>query len=94
MVNNSTNINKTNNYLSPQLNGHKKDLDIYDFGNPDHGLVQAQKCGRVKLVNGISTPPLDNWITNSTFIYCPKCLRVQQIKVHVYNKQQMNPRLL
>jgi len=27
----------------------------YDIGNPGHGLVQAQKCGRIKPVNGIPT---------------------------------------
>jgi hypothetical protein len=27
----------------------------YDVGNPDPGLGQAQKCGRVKPVNGIPT---------------------------------------
>jgi hypothetical protein len=25
----------------------------YDVGNPGPGMGQAQKCGRVKLVNGI-----------------------------------------
>jgi hypothetical protein len=29
----------------------------YDIGNPGLGLGQAQKCGRVKLVNGIPTLP-------------------------------------
>ena len=44
MVNNSTNINKTINYLSPQLIEHEKK----DVGNPGPGycLGQAQKCGR------------------------------------------------
>jgi hypothetical protein len=28
-----------------------------DFGNPGPGLGQAQKCGRVKLDNGIPTLP-------------------------------------
>ena len=28
-----------------------------DVGNPGPVLVQAQKCGRVKWVNGISTLP-------------------------------------
>jgi hypothetical protein len=42
-----------------------------DVGNPGPGLMQAQQCGRVKLVNGIPTlwgrtqaPTLDNWISN------------------------------
>ena len=34
MVNNSTNINKTNNHLSPSLNEHKKGTTTYDVGNP------------------------------------------------------------
>ena len=53
--NNSTNINKTNNYLSPQLIEHEKK----DVGNPGPGncLGQAQKCGRFKELNEISTLP-------------------------------------
>jgi len=34
MVNNSTNINKTNNNHSPQLTKHKKKNTTYDVGNP------------------------------------------------------------
>jgi len=30
----------------------------YDVENPGPGLGQAQNCGRVKLVNGITTLPL------------------------------------
>ena len=44
MVNNS-NLNKINNYPSHQLTEQKQ----------SPGLGQAQKCGRVKLVNGIPT---------------------------------------
>jgi hypothetical protein len=29
----------------------------YDVGNPDLGMVQTQKCGGVKPVNGIPTLP-------------------------------------
>ena len=36
----------------------------YDVGDPNPGLGQAQKCGEVKHVNGISIPPLDNCISN------------------------------
>jgi len=36
MVNNSTNINKTNNHLSSQLNTKK--FTTYDVGNPGPGL--------------------------------------------------------
>ena len=51
MVNNSTNINKTNIHLSPQLTEHKKGGDMtYDVGNPDPGFGQAQKYGRVKCI--------------------------------------------
>ena len=46
----STNINKTNNYLSPRTFEHKK-LTAYGIGNTGPGLGQAQKGGWVKLVN-------------------------------------------
>jgi hypothetical protein len=47
MDNNSNNINKTNNHLSPQLIEQKNTM-IYDIGNPGPGLGQAQICGVVK----------------------------------------------
>ena len=47
MVNNSTNIIKTNNQLK-QLNNKKK--TTYGVGNPGHCLEQAQICGWVKPV--------------------------------------------
>ena len=51
MVNDSTNINKTNIHLSPQLTEHKKGGDMtYDVGNPGPGFGQAQKYGRVKCI--------------------------------------------
>jgi hypothetical protein len=53
MVNNSTNINKTNLH---SLNTHKKD-DKYDVGNLGLGLGHAQTCGGVELVNEIPTLP-------------------------------------
>ena len=55
MVNNSININKTNNHLSPQPLNIKKNTMTYEAGNPGPGLGQAEKCGKVKLVNGILT---------------------------------------
>jgi hypothetical protein len=59
MVNNSTNINKTNNHLSPSLNEHKrKDHDIWRRKSSP-GLGQAKKCGRAKPVDGI--PVLTAW---------------------------------
>jgi hypothetical protein len=39
------------------LNTKKKTM-TYGIGNPGLGLGQAQKYGRIKLVNGISTLPL------------------------------------
>jgi hypothetical protein len=39
---------------------------LYGFGNPDPGLRQSQKYGRVKRVNGIPTLPL--FITGSPTI--------------------------
>ena len=54
MVNNSTNIKKKQTITSHlnSLNIKKKTM-TYDVGNPGPGLGQAQKCGRVKPVNGI-----------------------------------------
>jgi len=44
MVNNSTNINKTNKYFSPQIIEHrKKPTTVYDVGNPNPGLGHATK---------------------------------------------------
>ena len=54
MVNNSTNINKANKHLSPQLIEHKKNYDII-IGNPGPCLRQIEKCRGVKPVNGIPT---------------------------------------
>ena len=42
MVNNSTNINTSNKRLLQQIIEHKKTM-IYDIGNPDPGLGQAEK---------------------------------------------------
>jgi hypothetical protein len=47
MVNNSTNINKTNNHLSPQLTEHKKTTK-YDVEHRGPALGQAHKCSGVK----------------------------------------------
>ena len=52
MVNNSNNINKANNHLSPQIIENKKTM-TYEVCNQDHVLGQAQKCGRVKPFKGI-----------------------------------------
>ena len=60
MVNNSVNINKTNNHEAIE---YKKNR-TQGFGNPGHDLGQAHKCGWVTLVNGIQPPPYDNWISN------------------------------
>jgi hypothetical protein len=56
MVNNSTNINKSNNQPRLTLNHWtQKKTMTYGIGNPGPGLGQAHKCGRVKQVNGILT---------------------------------------
>ena len=55
MVNNSTNINKMNNHLSPTLTEHKNKTTTYDVGNPGTSFGQVQKCGGTKPVNEI--PP-------------------------------------
>jgi hypothetical protein len=59
MVNNSTNINKTNNHLSPQIIEHKKKhkkkqnkTTAYNIVNC--GLRQLQRCSDVKPVNDIT----------------------------------------
>jgi hypothetical protein len=54
MINNSTNINKTKNLLSPQVIKTKK-ITTYDVGNPGADFGQAHKRGRVKPVNVIPT---------------------------------------
>jgi hypothetical protein len=41
MVNNSTNINQTNDHLSPQLIEHKK-ATAYNIGNLGNDMEQAQ----------------------------------------------------
>ena len=58
MVNNSTNINKTNNCLSSRSLNIKILWHNYVDKNPGPSLQQAQKCDRVKLFNGITTPHL------------------------------------
>jgi hypothetical protein len=52
MVNNSTNINETNNYLLPQTIEQQQNTMICGIGNSGPALVQAQKCCKVKLANG------------------------------------------
>ena len=47
MLNNSTNFNKTNNYLSTYLTEHK--TTIYHVENPDPGLGQEQKYGGLNM---------------------------------------------
>jgi hypothetical protein len=46
MVNNFTNINKMNHYLSPQIIEHKKKTMTYGVINPGTVLGQAQKKWR------------------------------------------------
>jgi hypothetical protein len=43
MVNNSTNITKTNNHFSIQIIEHKKNTMTYGIGNLGPGLGQAKK---------------------------------------------------
>ena len=42
MVNNSSNIIKTNNHLSPQLIEHEKKTMTSDIGNPGPGMGDAK----------------------------------------------------
>ena len=58
---------KTSIHFLPQIIEHRKQTTAYDanVGDSCAGLRQAQHCGRVKPVNGISNSPiLDNWIFN------------------------------
>ena len=48
MVNNSININKTNNHLTPQTIEYKKKTTTYGVGNPGPSFGQAKKSGRIK----------------------------------------------
>jgi len=68
MVNNSTNINKTNNHLSHQLTEHKK--TPYDVGYPVTSLEHAEQGGGVKPVNVIPILP-------------PYVLNVWRIKIEI-----------
>ena len=64
MVNNSTNVNKTNNKLSPQTIEQTKKTTTFGVGNPGPGLRQAQKYDMDKPVNCITTLHFDTWILN------------------------------
>ena len=72
VVNSSTNINQTNNHFSPQSLNIEKTM-TYAVGNPGPCLGQAQKCGRIKLVNVIPILPLlisnSNTDINNTVIF-------------------------
>ena len=52
MVNNSSDINKMYSHLSSQTIEHKKGPQ-HGIGYPGPSLRQVQKCGGIKLVNGI-----------------------------------------
>ena len=66
IVNNSSNINKTNNHFSRQFFKYK----TYDIGNPDPGLGQTQTCGGVKPVKVSEPSPHYYWIYNGNiYIY-------------------------
>ena len=59
MVNSSTNINKTNNHLSPQFTEHKKKHTTYDVGNPSPSLRRAQNAFIFIFATTIILPPLN-----------------------------------
>jgi hypothetical protein len=50
--------------ISTELIGHKK-TTVYNVGNSFPALGQAQTCGGLKSVNGISTPTSPLLITRS-----------------------------
>ena len=56
MVNYSTiNFNTTNKHLSSQIFEHKRNKKHSIMGVRNLGLLQANKSGRVKLINEIAT---------------------------------------
>jgi hypothetical protein len=56
MIINSTNINKTNNYLSSNMNSlNRKQAKAYDIGDSGPCSRQAHTFGGVKPVYGIIT---------------------------------------
>ena len=57
MDNKSTNINKANAYLSPQIIEHKRDHTYY-VGNPGPESLQIQQIGGIKPVNLVIALPL------------------------------------
>ena len=70
------------------LTEHKK-TTTYDIVNLGPGLIQAQTCGRVKLVNGIRfyftliLPDLDYIMIGFISIYlCNQCLKPVRCDVH------------
>jgi hypothetical protein len=67
MANNSTDINKTNNYLSHQLVEQMKN-EAYDVRNRGHGFGQVHKYGGLSRVMRFQSP-LDDYIFNcSTYV--------------------------
>ena len=72
MVNSSTNINKTNNHLSPQFTEHKKNHTTYDVGNPSPSLRQAQNAFIFIFDTTIILPPLINISTTLFFPFFKK----------------------
>ena len=66
MVNNTTNINKTNNhlwsYLIKQTNKQTNKTTTYDVGNQCPALGQAHNCGGIKPVKHAFDHVLINYI--------------------------------
>ena len=54
MVNNSTNIDKTNNQFPSQLIEHNQNITTYPGGIPDTGWGQEHICVGIKSLNGIA----------------------------------------
>ena len=57
MDNKSTNINKANAYLSPQIIEHKRDHTYY-VGNSGPESIQIQQIGGIKPVNLVIALPI------------------------------------
>jgi len=68
VVDNSTNINKTNKQPPTLQNIECKKLTTYSVGYQSPVLGQTQKCGGVKPVNLIPTPSITLLSNNNTDI--------------------------
>ena len=91
-MNNSTNIIIKNDHLSPQIIEYKNDHDIYNVGNSDPGLEQAQQCGRAKSFNRITILPSLQLVLQWQYIYKQTIKKPAHIRFH-YKRQHIITRM-